>query len=655
MKKTLRRIGFIINDPTSDYCQMLVKGMQEACYNHNCTLYIFPVGEYGKLYSPFDYQKRAVAAFINSKNLDGLIFSSSVHGTHVSFEKLLKYIHSFSDIPVISLNLEIPGITSILADCKPGLDHMISHLITKHKCKRIALMNAGGNSKEAEDRANVYKTVLERYGIPYEESLVLYGFFNYSMAYKALEDYRNEHHYLDFDAIVCLNDYMAYAAIDYCKKNNISVPDEMKITGFDDIAKTSFSDPTVSTINQQIELQGEMALNNLVKLINKEEVPLIIEVPTKVRYRKSCGCIDLKENYFDYQNENFSIISKAEALRNFTGSEWLIRKDQLVEIENYYSNTQGRINIFDFTGNFQFVMTNFAVGAAAVIIYEKPVFSPKPFDKFKLPNRAYVLAAFDNYINFNYKRSAESKVFDPNESMLPEGFINFYNEIYYVVSLSNCEFQYGYLIYKPGNYDETMYALICTILSHQLASAYEYSLELEEKEKLSEKNQNLMKISRTDELTKLLNRRGLLELGQTSIDLSLKCGKEGMVIFGDMDNLKIINYTFGHDEGDRAIIETANILKKVFRSNDIVARIGGDEFAIVSPVLDSYSFKKIKEKIKNEFELWNENQDNQYKLSISLGFATFNTESFALSALLLEADTKQYKEKRIKKSKSDKN
>ena len=128
-----------------------------------------------------------------------------------------------------------------------------------------------------------------------------------------------------------------------------------------------------------------------------------------------------------------------------------------------------------------------------------------------------------------------------------------------------------------------------------------------------------------------------------------------MVIFGDMDNLKIINDTFGHDEGDRAIIETANILKKVFRSNDIVARIGGDEFAIVSPGLDSYSFKKIKEKIKNEFELWNENQDNQYKLSISLGFATFNTESFALSALLLEADKKQYKEKRIKTSKSDKN
>jgi len=644
------RIGFIINDSSTDYSKGLAKGMQQACYNYNCTLFIFPVGEFGMAYSQYSYQKRAVAALITKYNLDGLIFSSAAHGAHVSYEKLVEYIKSFSDIPVISLNMEIPGYTSVMADCNPGLDHMVSHLITKHKCKRIALMSAGENSKEAEERTQAYKNALEKNGIEFDESLVLYGFFSYNMAMKALEEYRRVHHYLDFDAIVCLNDYMAYAVVDYCKSNNIKIPDDLKITGFDDIPKTSMSDPTISTINQQIEKQGELALESLVKIIRKETVEEVIKVPTKVRYRQSCGCIGFTESYFDYQNEDYTVVSRDTYFRNISSSEWLIRKDQLAQIENYYANTQGQITLFDFTGKFQFVLTNFAIGAAAVVIYEQPVYMPEIFDYFKMPEKAYVLAAYDNSMNFNYKRDASTTPFDPSKELLPDGFINFYNETYFVVALSNCEYQYGYLVYKPGEYDETMYDLICTIFAHQLASAYNYSKEQEEKELLNKSNDHLRKISRTDELTKLLNRRGLIELGQEAIDLAIKCEKNGLVIFGDMDDLKKINDNYGHDAGDRAIAATAEILRDVFRATDIIARIGGDEFAIVAPGLNPYSYGKIKDKLSTELNNFNENSGEQFKLSISLGSTIFNSNSFALTALMLEADAKQYKEKKIKKN-----
>ncbi len=644
------RIGFIINDSSTDYSKGLVKGMQEACYKYNCTLFVFNVGEFGMSYSPFGYQKRAVASFINKNCIDGLLFSSAVHASHVPLADLINYIKSFSDIPIISLSMELPGIPSIIADCKPGIEHMVSHLITEHNCKRIALMSAGENSREAEERTACYKSTLEKYGIPFDESLVLYGFFSYNMAMNALNDYQSQHQTLDFDAIVCLNDYMAYAVVDYCKAHDISIPDQLKVTGFDDIPKTSFSNPTISSINQEIETQGKLALETLVKKIKGEEVPLIQNVPTKVRYRQSCGCIEATNSFCDYKTEDFTPVSRERAQTSIYGSEWLIRKDQLVQIQNYYSNTQGQINLYEFTGNFQFVMTNFDIGAAAVCIYETPVFEPKLFDYFELPEKAFVLAAFDNSINFNYKRDADTKPFNPNKMLIPEGFINFYNEPYIVVALTNCEYQYGYLIYKPGEYDETMYDLICTILSLQLATAYKITQDQEERAKLDASNRHLRQISRTDELTKLLNRRGLLELGQETIDLSIKCEKSGLVIFDDMDNLKTINDTFGHDTGDKAIISIGNILKNVFRSNDIIARIGGDEFAIVSPGLTPKTFERTKEKIYAECEKWNKENPDNYKLGISLGFTTFNQESFAMSALLLEADAKQYKEKRLKKS-----
>lgn len=648
MDDKLKRIGFIINDSSTDYSKGLVDGMKAACYDFNATLYIFPAGEYGKTYSQYGYQKRAVASLITKNNLDGLIFSTAVHGSHVSFKKLTKYVHSFSDIPIVNLGTVIPEMPTVLTDCEPGLDNMITHLIQTHKCKRIALMSAGENSKEAEERTAVYKNALEKNGIPVDDSLILYGFFSYPMAITALKDYEEEHGKLDFDAIVCLNDYMAYAAVDYCKQHNYSVPDQIKITGFDDIPKTSVSDPTISTINQQVEAQGYLAMKTIYEMIEGKEVENILKVPSRVRYRQSCGCIGLNENQFDYLSESFKVISKDEALRNNSGSEWLIRKDQLRTIENYFQNTQGKINLFDFTGNFQFVLTNFDIGAAACVIYKEPVPMTKMFDHFEMPAQAFVLAAFDNSKNMNYKRDKHTKPFNPKECLIPEGYMNFYNQPYFVVSLSNGEFQYGYMIYKPGGYDETMYDLIVSMISHRLSVAFETSKAEEEKAKLDKNNKLLQEISRTDELTKLLNRRGLLELGQETIDLALKCEKSGLVVFGDMDNLKTINDTYGHDTGDKAIMATAKILSSAFRKNDVVARIGGDEFAIVATGLDQSSYKKVKEKIDKECKSFT--KKNDYKLSISLGYTTFNSKSFALSALLLEADAKQYREKRKRKT-----
>ncbi|MCQ2596607.1 MAG: GGDEF domain-containing protein [Treponema sp.] len=645
------RIGFIINDSSTDYSKGLVKGMTEACKNLNCTLFILPAGEFGMSYSQYGYQKRAVVSFINNNCLDGLIFSSAVHGSHVTFEALVDYIKTFSDIPVVSLNLEIPGIPSILADCEPGLEHMVSHLITRHKCKRIALMSAGETSKEAEERTAVYKKTLEKHGIPFDESLILYGFFSYSMATKALEDYRVKNHFLDFDAIVCLNDYMAYAVVDYCKQNHIAIPEQMKVTGFDDIPKTSISDPTITSINQQIELQGKLSLETVFSMINKKEVPLVQKVPTKVRYRQSCGCIDLNESYFDYETEDFTVVSRERAFRNISGSEWLIRKDQLVQIQNYYLNTQGQINIYQFTGNFQFIMNNFDISAAALVIYEKPVYKPTLFNHFRMPEQAFVLAAYDNSISFSYKRDEHTVPFNPNNMILPEGYLTFSNDPYFIVALSNCEYQYGYLVYKPGSYDETMYDLICSILSLQMAGAYKTSKDMEERAKLDESNKVLRQISRTDELTQLLNRRGLLELGQESIDLSLKRGKTGLVIFGDLDELKTINDNYGHDKGDKALKAISNILSYTFRNNDIIARIGGDEFAIVAPGLDARTFVRLKDKIIKECAEWNLKNNEEFIVSVSLGYTLFNDQSFALSALLLEADAMQYKEKRLKKKK----
>ncbi|MCF0242949.1 MAG: GGDEF domain-containing protein [Treponema sp.] len=653
MSNKYPRIGFLINDETSDYNKSLIRGIEKGCREYNCTLFVFPAGEYGFSYSPFQYQSRSVASLINEYNLDGLIITSSVHCTHISFENLLEYIHSFSPLPVISLGIDIPNCTSIMVDCKPGLEETITHLIKKHNCKRIALMASAKNSIESVERVKVFKDVMNKNNIPFDESHLLYGLFSYAKAMDALNEYIKLHGSLDFDSIVCLNDLMAYAVLDFCKEHSISIPDQMIVTGFDDLERSTITSPTLSSINQNTEDQGVFAVQALSKIFNKKEVSHLIHIPTLVRYRQSCGCIDCNDHFSNYKDEKYKTVSNSDAAKTNQLSDWLLLKDQLVQIQNYYTNTQVKISLSEFSASIPKVLTDFSIGSAALVMFEKPIKQKEMFLHFNMPKKAYLLAAFDNSTKEVFNFDTKNKLyFNPNNNIIPEDIITFYPERYNVVTLSHCEIQFGYLVYKTGFYEPSMYQFITAILSAQLATAYDYSKAEAEKQALNKNNKFLQEISRTDDLTHVLNRRGYMNLGQDIINVSLKQSKTGLVIFGDMDGLKTINDTYGHDAGDRAIIAEAEILQKVFRASDVIGRIGGDEFAIVAPGLFEKNFQKIKSRVTEECDLWNKQSGEVFSISISLGFTEFNSEHYVLGLLLQEADEKQYEEKRLKKEKS---
>ncbi len=117
-----------------------------------------------------------------------------------------------------------------------------------------------------------------------------------------------------------------------------------------------------------------------------------------------------------------------------------------------------------------------------------------------------------------------------------------------------------------------------------------------------------------------------------------------------MDGLKKINDIFGHDEGDIAIKEMAKILKYSFRKGDIVARIGGDEFAVFTSDTDEELIETVQNRINYFCDLFNNSSNKQYKLSISLGVSMYNNHSdITLEQLMIQADKSLYSNKRIKK------
>ncbi len=162
----------------------------------------------------------------------------------------------------------------------------------------------------------------------------------------------------------------------------------------------------------------------------------------------------------------------------------------------------------------------------------------------------------------------------------------------------------------------------------------------------------LRAMSLIDDLTGLYNRRGFLTLAEQELKIANRMQRGVSLLFADLDDLKTINDTFGHLEGDRALIEVARIIKENFRDPDIIARIGGDEFVIlaIEGALEAGP-ELLLERLRETLDLYNTMEsDRKYQLSLSMGAVAYDPEQpVSIETLLSQADKNMYLEKQGKK------
>jgi len=149
-----------------------------------------------------------------------------------------------------------------------------------------------------------------------------------------------------------------------------------------------------------------------------------------------------------------------------------------------------------------------------------------------------------------------------------------------------------------------------------------------------------------DELTGLYNRRGFVTLSQHQLKAANRAKRRMLLLFADFDGLKQINDTFGHPEGDRVLIETADVLRETFRESDIVARIGGDEFVVLATATGGFSAENLTTRLQQNLEAHNAREGRLYKLSLSVGLAHYDPEHpCSIDELLAQADRAMYEQK----------
>lgn len=159
-------------------------------------------------------------------------------------------------------------------------------------------------------------------------------------------------------------------------------------------------------------------------------------------------------------------------------------------------------------------------------------------------------------------------------------------------------------------------------------------------------DRELRSMALTDDLTCLYNRRAFLALAGQQLRVTRRNAQSLLLFFADVDNLKEINDSYGHGEGDLALIRVADALEQTFRNSDVIARLGGDEFAVLALEASCENREVILRRLEKTLKGSN-GDESRYELSLSVGVARFDPRHpVSLGELIATADEAMYEEKK---------
>ncbi len=271
--------------------RVIWSGIQAACKLSGINTICYT----GELLYPDDHETNQTGAnivydFINPETVDGVILYTADIGEIVDSRRIKKLSDSFEDIPIISISWEIEGVTTITIDNYSGMFSLVEHMIKIHNYKKIAFVQGPAGNQEAIERFNAYCNALKKHNIPFDEQLVCPGEFSRISGIEAVELLWDKRQ-VEVDAIICVDDETAVGVDEALHKMGLLIPEDVAVAGFDNEDMSGVMNSPLTTVEQPLYREGELALNTLIQLWNHEEqAGETLKVPTELIIRNSCGC-----------------------------------------------------------------------------------------------------------------------------------------------------------------------------------------------------------------------------------------------------------------------------------------------------------------------------------------------------------------------------
>ena len=256
-----------------------LQGVNVVCFAGGKPVPI-PAQNGGRSYGLYD--------LIKPGQFDGILLAADIaHG--LSADEVENFCRSLSPMPIASVAVRAPGVSSFMADNEGGMRAVVRHLIEEHQYTRIAFIRGPHGQIEAEQRYLAYREELKAHNIRFEEHLVVSGDFSPESGRAAVRTLLDDLG-MKVQAIVAANDRMAFGALEALQQRGINVPDQIALTGFDDVSEAQSMGVPLTTVHQSFYEVGRHAFNGLLKRISGEPVEDVNIYSSHLVVRWSCGC-----------------------------------------------------------------------------------------------------------------------------------------------------------------------------------------------------------------------------------------------------------------------------------------------------------------------------------------------------------------------------
>lgn len=622
-----RTIGVFVTQQFQEYQDLAGKGIcaRAAELGYNVAFFTNFLG-----YGDFQYEvgERNIADLPDYKELDGIILLPDTMYVPKFLDSILKNIRKDCTCPVVSIRQKIEEFYNVLVDDDNVLEDIVKHFIVDHGFRKINFLTGPKDSLPSIKRLNTYKTVLEKYHIPYEENRVYYGDFWKDSPRLAVEQWLKDSQELP-DAIICGNDYMAITLATALEESGISVPEDIAISGCDNIFLAKDFYPPLTTVSLPCMDMGMEAVEKIYKHHEGIEQEKDSVLNTSTIIRESCGC---KKHYKNSK--------KAKKRNNF------INKIEDLEKDSYH-NALMSVELTSITTIDRLDQRLWAYA-----------YMNRGFDNFYMILHKYwdSYTKEDSFIQSDKKEmimevgikkgSRLQKVEFLNSHLLPPSLVDNEPQVFYFNMIHFREVCFGYtaISLKEGVSNKSSYQgwliNVCNSLEniriHNELNRLVYKLE---------------DISIKDDLTDLYNRRALETLGQKYLQQCIEKQSKLMVFTADMDKLKYINDHYGHSCGDIAIKAAAEALKGSAEDDEICMRVGGDEFVVIGMDYDLDKTNHFIRKFEEAIEAFNRTSKNEFVVNVSYGWSIIKPNlAITLEDCLIIADSRMYQQKYEKES-----
>ncbi|MDG5814163.1 GGDEF domain-containing protein [Chitinispirillales bacterium ANBcel5] len=289
-KSNRKTIAILAGNLNTYYDSFLSKSVKKATLERDINLLIMICGSMNTDMSyKYEYQSNIMYYMLSEECVDGLILLPSIIYNYSKKSELSNILQHYKKTPLVTVNEPVEGHPGILVDNSSGIRELVSHLFHEHGKRNFAFVGGPKNNTEAQIRLEGFLQGMKDVGLEVDPRAILPGDFWKTGGVKAVR--QMEESGLPWpEVIVCSNDYAAFGVYEELKKRNITIPNDIAVTGFDNIAPARYSFPPLTSIEQPLEQVAYKAVELLEQIINGKSVAKKTVLPTRVVYRWSTAC-----------------------------------------------------------------------------------------------------------------------------------------------------------------------------------------------------------------------------------------------------------------------------------------------------------------------------------------------------------------------------